>query len=99
MSKHTEGAWRVKPWTATDRDGAICSCGHQVVAVAADGSEVGIFCTAMEGDDIGDLHLIAAAPALLEALQYAIKQVPELGTVPGISAAIAAATGQGEQHD
>ena len=33
-------------------------------------------------------------PALLEALQYAIRQVPELGTVPGISAAIAAATAQ-----
>jgi len=29
-----------------------------------------------------------------EALQYAIKQVPELATVPGISAAIAAAKGE-----
>ena len=38
-------------------------------------------------------RLIAAAPDLLEALQYAIKQVPELATVPGISAAIAKATG------
>ena len=35
-----------------------------------------------------------AAPELLEALQYAIKQVPELGTVPGIAAAIAKATGE-----
>ena len=39
-------------------------------------------------------HLIAAAPDLLEALQYAIKQVPEFATVPGIAAAIAKATGE-----
>ena len=38
-------------------------------------------------------RLIAAAPELLEALQYAVKQVPELATVPGIAAAIAKATG------
>ena len=38
-------------------------------------------------------RLIAAAPELLEALQYAISQVPELATVPGIRAAIAKATG------
>jgi len=30
---------------------------------------------------------------LLEALQYAVKQVPELATVPGIAAAITKATG------
>ncbi len=36
--------------------------------------------------------LIAAAPELLEALRYAIEQVPELATVPGIRAAIAKAT-------
>jgi hypothetical protein len=41
-----------------------------------------------------DARLIAAAPDLLEALQYAIEQVPELATVPGISAAIAKATGE-----
>lgn len=38
-------------------------------------------------------RLIAAAPDLLEALQYAIEQVPELATVPGIASAIAKATG------
>ena len=37
--------------------------------------------------------LVLAAPDLLEALQYAIKQVPELADVPGIAAAIAKATG------
>ena len=41
-------------------------------------------------------RLIASAPELLEALQYAIKQVPELGSVPGVAAAIAKATGGAE---
>ena len=36
----------------------------------------------------------AAAPELLEALQYAVAQVPELATVPGISAAITKAVGR-----
>ncbi len=35
-----------------------------------------------------------AAPDLLEALQYAIKHVPELASVPGIAAAIAKARGE-----
>ena len=38
------------------------------------------------------LHALNAE--LLEALQYAIKQVPELATVPGIAAAIAKAEGR-----
>ena len=42
---------------------------------------------------LADARLIAAAPELLEALTYAIKQVPELGSVPGIAGAIAKATG------
>ena len=45
-------------------------------------------------DNEANARLIAAAPDLLEALQYAIKQVPELATVPGISSAISKATGQ-----
>ncbi len=39
-------------------------------------------------------RLIAAAPELLEALQYAVAQVPELATVPGIAAAMAKALGR-----
>ena len=39
---------------------------------------------------------IAERDELLEALQYAVEQVPELGSVPGISAAIARATGESE---
>lgn len=49
------------------------------------------------GDVGANARLIAAAPELLEALEYAISQVPELATVPGIAAAIAKATG--ERHD
>ena len=46
-------------------------------------------------------RLQAQRDALLEALQYAIRQVPELANVPGISAALAAATGAqaGESHE
>lgn len=40
-----------------------------------------------------DAALIAAAPEMLEALEYAIKQVPELASVPGIETAIRKARG------
>lgn len=40
-----------------------------------------------------DAALIAAAPEVLEALEYAIVQVPELASVPGIDAAIRKARG------
>ena len=40
-----------------------------------------------------DAALIAAAPDLLRALQYAVDQVPALATVPGIAAAMAKAAG------
>ena len=47
----------------------------------------------MEADaELRRLHALNAE--LLEALQYAIKQVPELATVPGIAAAIAKAEGR-----
>lgn len=42
---------------------------------------------------LANAKLVAAAPDLLEALQYAVGQVPELGSVPGIAAAMAKATG------
>ena len=46
-----------------------------------------------DDENEANARLIAAAPDLLEALRYAIKQMPELATVPGISAAIVKATG------
>ena len=39
-------------------------------------------------------RLISAAPDLLESLRYAVAQVPELATVPGIAAAMAKVTGR-----
>jgi len=41
-----------------------------------------------------DAALIAAAPDMLEALKYAIAQVPELASVPGIESAIRKARGE-----
>jgi len=42
---------------------------------------------------LANAKLVAAAPDLLEALQYAVGQVPELASVPGIAAAMTKATG------
>lgn len=64
---HTPGDWRVWAWTQREPDGTVIACGHQVVSRLPDDSEVGIFTTATEGEDVADLHLIAAAPALLAA--------------------------------
>jgi len=44
-------------------------------------------------DDTQLAHLIASAPDLYEALEYCIKQIPELADVPGIKAALAKARG------
>lgn len=66
-AQHTPGEWVVKSWTEHDKDGAIESCGDQVVARLPNGGEVGIFTTALEGESIADLCLIAAAPGLLAA--------------------------------
>ena len=43
---------------------------------------------------LNNSHLIAAAPDMLEALEYAIAQVPELASVPGIEVAIRKARGE-----
>jgi hypothetical protein len=43
---------------------------------------------------LNNAHLIAAAPDMLEALEYAIAQVPELASVPGIEVAIRKARGE-----
>lgn len=66
-TSHTPGDWRVWAWTQREPDGTVVACGHQVVSRLPDDSEVGIFTSATEGEDVADLHLIAAAPALLAA--------------------------------
>lgn len=85
MSSHTPGPWHVgegpQAQIVYDKDG-------WGVANAV------VFHRKHEaGSTIANARLIAAAPDLLEALQYAVSQVPELGTVPGIANAIAIAKG------
>lgn len=90
MSKHTPG-----PWAVEDR-----GC-RFIVSKEGDGYITRDVCR-MDGSTMSafaqeaNAHLIAAAPDLLEALHYAVRQVPELITVPGIRAAIAKA--EGEPH-
>ena len=42
---------------------------------------------------LANAKLVAAAPDLMDALQYAVGKVPELASVPVIAAAMAKATG------
>ena len=84
MSKHTHtpGPWRVI------RKGSPVGFAHYEVAYTDDDELV---CDIIYERD--DAYLISAAPDLLESLEYAIKQVPDLAQVPGISAAISKAYG------
>ena len=81
MTKHTAGKW-------IDR-GTYCVGSHRQLVAS-------VYPIPEENPEehAANMRLIAAAPDLLEALQYAVEQVPELGSVPGISAAIARATGE-----
>lgn len=81
MSKHTPGPW-------SERNGRIFQIDREELTIAD-------VARAFDGDySPSNARLIAAAPDLLEALEYAIKQVPELATVPGIAAALAKARGE-----
>jgi hypothetical protein len=91
MSQHTPGPWITK-WNSGSIDvlrsyenGSFSSIPHAKVIDEFSCNRIRMR---------ADANLIAAAPDLLVALEYAIKQVPELGTVPGIAAAIAKATGE-----
>ena len=61
---------------------------------AADQSIVAEVIGPRTADAVDKARLMAAAPRLLEALQQAVQQIPELANVPGIQSAIAKATGQ-----
>ena len=89
MSGHTPGPWTY--YTSPQPNGCPI--------VGSRGLMVAMLAHSINYDDqkeeaISNARLISAAPDLLEALQYAIKQVPELADVPGIAAAIAKATGE-----
>ncbi len=81
-NKHTPAPWRVVLANPSPTTGEWMIAGEKP-GYLAEVRDCG------SGDVIANARLIAAAPDLLEALQYAIKQVPELASVPGIVAAIA----------
>ena len=90
-NKHTPGPWRyegAEVWATAPMRFNLTTAGTPMIAT---------LCKHEDADGRfpveANARLIAAAPELLEALEYAIKQVPELATVPGIAAAIAKATG------
>jgi len=90
MSAHTPGPWHyvASSWSnASVITKNECICGLDI-SYADEKNQL-----SLESVMAANARLIAAAPNLLEALQYAVKQVPELATIPGISAAIAEATG------
>jgi len=82
---HTQGPWKI----GTKNGARIWSENGETLIADADASD-----SLRKETKKANAILISAAPDLLEALQYAIKQVPELATVPGVSAAIAKATGE-----
>ena len=88
-NKHTPAPWRVV------RANPSPTTGEWLIAGAMPGYLAEVR-DCGRGDVAANARLIAASPDLLEALQYAIKQVPELANVPGIAAAIAKVKGEGE---
>ena len=83
-AKHSPGPWRV------ERQNGSPTTSEWMIAGAKPGylaevRECGSGCAK------ANARLIAAAPELLEALEYAIRQIPELESVPRVKAAIAKA--------
>lgn len=76
MSKHTRGPWNVEEWDFRESDGCIINSGMQVVAVngsVKNGVKCSIYAATEDGDGEemeANLHLIAAAPELLAALEF-----------------------------
>ncbi len=91
MTMHTPGSWMILGTPVSPIPPEMFP-----VLIGVEDAEGGLPIMAVHNinGDYGDARLVAAAPDLLEALQYAVEQVPELGSVPGISAAIARATGE-----
>lgn len=98
-TKHARGPWLRKEWATRDSDGAIETCGWQVVDT--DGHLVTACCVEGASDEEeASLDLISAAPELLEALQ-AVVAVADRATdeFDRARAAIAKATGASHVHD
>ena len=82
MSKHTPGPWVVKEWEHLDVDGSMAACGYHVVATRGK-HDIVISASTIEDEDESDLHLIAAAPELLEACQLLVADYEGLNSAIG----------------
>ena len=91
MPKSTPGPWRARSCQTAVLVDVVRNGDAMLIALVADNDSRGD--TDIERK-MNNALLIAAAPAMLEALEAAIKYVPELADVPGIKAAIRAAKGE-----
>lgn len=80
-AKHTPGPWRIE-------------IGPYYRAIRVDSEVIADMRQIGRSFNESNARLIAAAPELLEALEYAIIQIPELASVPGVKAAITKAKGE-----
>lgn len=72
MSQHTPGPWKTLPYPEYDSNGDDVAEPEFVAAVVSeDGEQVCGTCDGCNKIKKDDAHLIAAAPVLLEALEYA----------------------------
>lgn len=93
--QHAQPLFRVNELMVDGKELCRFEVAPDVVGVsAAEQAGSGVYRYDITEFDHPDARLIAAAPDLLEALEYVIKQIPEFASVPGINAAIAKATGE-----
>lgn len=92
MSKHTPGPWGLR--THKDEDGNMLFCR----IVDDHNREVANTATGNFGDEneYANAHLIAAAPAMLEALETAERLTTDMMILAGLREAIKKAKGQNE---
>ncbi len=82
MKQHTPGPWVVKEWQHLDADGSVAACGSHVVAKRGK-HDIVISASTIEDEDESDLHLISAAPELLEACQLLVADYEDTNSAIG----------------
>ena len=80
MKQHTPGPWVVKEWQHLDTDGSVAACGSHVTAKRGK-HDIVISASTIEDEDESDLHLIAAAPDLLEEPVITVGALKEICVV------------------
>lgn len=101
MSKHTPGPWVVEGWDVREPDGCVINEGLQVVAIK-NGAECSIYAATEcgDGDEMeANLHLIAAAPELLAALEFLMAAHGEQLDTAFSQANLAIAKAKGIDHE